>query len=157
MSINAETRKSPYEIYALLQGGKLSGAHVKFIYEVVEPDAHGNLQVIAATIGPAMPVDVGQGKGFPVDVLLDAILVGAIAAADAAKDEAEKARAAAAESATVSQNAKAEAERLAGDVRRLEEAAIQQQEKLAQVIAKAAQREAALMAKLASDPAGAAA
>lgn len=87
-----DAQKAPYEFLARFDvfdaegkprydatgklDARLSGAHVKFI-TVVNDDGQ-----VSATEGAAEPVDIGQGKGFPLDAILGDMQIGAIARAD---------------------------------------------------------------------------
>lgn len=60
-----ETVKRPYELLVRWRGGKISGAHVGFELTTTE-----NGKVLSTTGLPVMPVDVGNGIGFPLADIL---------------------------------------------------------------------------------------
>lgn len=70
---------SPYELLARWRDGKLSGAHVQFLTVIMEDG-----KKISETIGDVMPVDVGEGIGFPLADILAQMHVDALAAVDSA-------------------------------------------------------------------------
>lgn len=70
----------PYEFLARWTDGKLAGAHVGFITTITE-----NGVVLSTKTGDVMPVDIGSGKGFPLQDILDQTHVDALVAFDAAK------------------------------------------------------------------------
>ena len=73
---------TPYELLARWRDGKLSGAHVQFLTTVTEDGVK-----LSETVGDVMPVDVGQGIGFPLADILSQMHVAALAAVDAANTE----------------------------------------------------------------------
>ena len=74
-----EKTVTPYELLARWRDGKLSGAHVQFLTTVTEDGVK-----LSETVGDVMPVDVGQGKGFPLADILSQMHVDSLAAVDAA-------------------------------------------------------------------------
>ena len=85
-----EIVKRPYEFLVRWKDGVLVGAHVGFEVTVTE-----NGQVLSTTPFNVVPVDVGQGQGFPLDDILEQLQIDAMKDRDsalAAKAEAEAQR-----------------------------------------------------------------
>lgn len=110
-----ETVKRPYEFLARWKDGVLVGAHVGFEVTVTE-----NGQVLSTTPLNVVPVDVGQGQGFPLADILGQLQIDALkdreaALAAKAQAESDKATAEAAKTAAEAERdaalaAKAQAE-----------------------------------------------
>lgn len=77
-----ETVKRPYELLVRWREGKISGAHVGFELTATEDG-----KVLSTTPLPVMPVDIGQGVGFPLKDILEQIHVDAITGMDTAQAE----------------------------------------------------------------------
>jgi hypothetical protein len=85
-----QTERQPYELLVRWnQDGKLAGAHVQWRF--VTRDDEGN--VLGEFIGPAEPVDIGQGNGFPLEDILAKAQADALAELEAARVEIETYRA----------------------------------------------------------------
>src|SRR5690242_4419255 len=61
---------------------QISGAHVRFLYRVTEGDT-----VVSEQTGPAQPVAIGGGEGFPLADILGAVEAGALNRMEAAIGE----------------------------------------------------------------------
>lgn len=77
-----ETIKRPYEFLVRWREGQISGAHVGF-----ELTASEDGKALPTTPLPVMPVDIGQGVGFPLADILEQLHIDAIASMDAAHAE----------------------------------------------------------------------
>lgn len=77
-----EKKTLPYEFLARWTDGKLAGAHVGFITQIVEDGV-----VLSQTVGDVMPVDVGSGKGYPLQDIMDQLHIDALTEVDALKAE----------------------------------------------------------------------
>lgn len=75
------TVKRPYEFLVRWRNGVISGAHVGFELTTIEDG-----KMLSTTPLNVMPVDVGQGQGFPLAEILSQIHIDAIAGMDAAKE-----------------------------------------------------------------------
>lgn len=71
----------PYEFLARWREGVLTGGHVQFITRLIED---GVPMEGGERLSDAMPVDVGDGKGFPLAEILQQIHVDALIAVDTA-------------------------------------------------------------------------
>jgi len=112
-------RKVPYEFLARWDAqGRLYGAHVGFRTYVARADGN-ELEMV----DPVMPVDIGQGKGFPLAEILDDLQAASLARVEeltAAKAALETAATAVAEEANAAATAAAdEIARLEGLVAQL--------------------------------------
>lgn len=74
-----ETVKRPYEFLARWKDGVLVGAHVGFEVTVTE-----NGQVLSTTPLNVLPVDIGQGQGFPLADILGQLQIDAMKDRDSA-------------------------------------------------------------------------
>ena len=72
----------PYEFLARWTDGKLAGAHVGFITQIVEDGV-----VLSQTVGDVMPVDVGSGKGYPLSDIMSQLHIDALVEVDSLKAE----------------------------------------------------------------------
>ena len=77
-----EKKLLPYEFMARWTDGKLAGAHVGFITQIVE-----NGVVLSSTAGEVMPVDVGSGKGYPLADIMSQLHIDALVEVETAKAE----------------------------------------------------------------------
>lgn len=77
-----ETVKRPYEFLVRWREGIISGAHVGFELTTTEGG-----EALSTTALPVMPVDIGQGIGFPLADILAQLQIGSIIAMDVAKAE----------------------------------------------------------------------
>src|SRR3990167_3682242 len=68
-----ETVKRPYEFLARWREGELTGAHICFELTATEDG-----KVLSTTPLDAMPVDIGQGIGFPLADILGQLQIDAI-------------------------------------------------------------------------------
>lgn len=75
-----EKKTLPYEFLARWTDGKLAGAHVGFITQIVEDGV-----VIQQSVGEVMPVDVGAGKGYPLSDIMSQLHIDALVEVDALK------------------------------------------------------------------------
>ena len=80
-----ETTKRPYEFLVRWREGKITGAHVGF-----ELTATENGKVLSTAPLPVMPVDIGQGVGFPLADILAQIHIDALISVDAANAKVEE-------------------------------------------------------------------
>ncbi len=74
-----ETVKRPYELLVRWREGALSGAHVGFELTTTEDG-----KVLSTTPLAVMPVDIGQGIGFPLADILAQVHTDAIISMDVA-------------------------------------------------------------------------
>ena len=74
------TVKRPYEMLVRWKDGVIAGAHVGFELTTTE-----NGVVLSTTPLDVMPVDIGQGAGFPLADILSQVQVDAITGKDAAE------------------------------------------------------------------------
>lgn len=72
----------PYEFLARWVDGKLTGAHVGFVTQILEDG-----KVLSTQTGDVMPVDIGAGKGFPLASILTQLHTNAITRGDTAVAE----------------------------------------------------------------------
>ena len=75
-----ETTKRPYELLVRWREGKISGAHVGFEITTTEDGS-----VLSTTPLAVMPVDIGQGAGFPLADILAQVHTDALIQMDAAQ------------------------------------------------------------------------
>jgi hypothetical protein len=77
------TDKRPYEFLVRWdRDGRLAGAHAQFRYVTVVDDG----TVVGEFVGPAEPVAVAGGNGFPLSDILDAVQIAALADREALAD-----------------------------------------------------------------------
>jgi hypothetical protein len=67
----------PYELLVRWNNGVMVGAHVQFITKLIEDGT-----VLNERVGDAMPINVGQGKGFPLADILQAVTTDALIRGD---------------------------------------------------------------------------
>jgi hypothetical protein len=74
-----ETVKQPYELLVRWREGKISGAHVGFELTTTEDG-----KVLSTSPLAVIPVDIGQGIGFPLADILAQVQVDALVSRDKA-------------------------------------------------------------------------
>jgi hypothetical protein len=74
------TVKRPYELLVRWKDGFIAGAHVGFELTTSEDGV-----ALSTTALPVMPVDIGQGVGFPLADILEQVQVDAITSRDSAE------------------------------------------------------------------------